>query len=318
MSDFSTVRLGGLDFAALSEIAVVDRVRTALACGVGGRIATPNVDILRQVAVDDALRSDLGTADLVVADGTPLVWASRLAGAPLPERVTGSGLIWALSQGLAADRRSVYLLGGAPRSSRSGAGAPRAAGVLKGRYPGLRVAGWASPRFGFERNTRLLSEVLDGVLAAEPDLVFVGLGFPKQERLIGLLRPLLPATWFLGCGAAINFVAGDQVRAPDWMQRHGLEWMHRLLCEPGRLANRYLKHDAPYALRLLAAAAIGREGTTRVVSAPLPVRRVVVGRHAGVGTAPLRPGRVGRHRARPRPYRRVQPARLRQVSLAGP
>jgi N-acetylglucosaminyldiphosphoundecaprenol N-acetyl-beta-D-mannosaminyltransferase len=84
--------------------------------------------------------------------------------------------------------------------------------------------------------------------------VYVGIGFPRQERVISRLRAELPTAWFLGCGAAVNFVAGDQRRAPRWMQRAGLEWAHRLTGEPGRLAGRYLRHDAPYAARLLAGA----------------------------------------------------------------
>jgi N-acetylglucosaminyldiphosphoundecaprenol N-acetyl-beta-D-mannosaminyltransferase len=86
----------------------------------------------------------------------------------------------------------------------------------------------------------------------------VGLGFLKQERIISDMRQWLPRTWFLGCGAAIGFVAGDCKRAPFWMQRSGLEWAHRLAKEPGRLAGRYLAHDAPYAMRLLAGAAVRR------------------------------------------------------------
>ena len=82
--------------------------------------------------------------------------------------------------------------------------------------------------------------------------MFVGLGFPKQEKVIARLRRDLPQAWFIGCGAAVNFVAGDVDRAPRWMQRTGLEWAHRLTTEPRRLAGRYLRHDAPYALRLLA------------------------------------------------------------------
>jgi N-acetylglucosaminyldiphosphoundecaprenol N-acetyl-beta-D-mannosaminyltransferase len=86
----------------------------------------------------------------------------------------------------------------------------------------------------------------------------VGLGFPKQERIVDRLRPQLPNAWFVGCGAAVNFVAGDVDRAPRWMQRTGLEWAHRLGTEPRRLAGRYLRHDAPYALRLLATAPVQR------------------------------------------------------------
>jgi N-acetylglucosaminyldiphosphoundecaprenol N-acetyl-beta-D-mannosaminyltransferase len=102
------------------------------------------------------------------------------------------------------------------------------------------------------------------VVEAKPDLVLVGLGFPKQERVIDALRRQLPLSWFLGCGAAIDFVAGDQVRAPGWMQRVGLEWAWRLAGNPRRLAGRYLRHDAPYALRLLGTALLRRTGFPRV------------------------------------------------------
>jgi len=255
LPDPDTVTLGGLRFAALTEGEVVHRVRTALARGIGGRIATPNVDILRQAALDASIRKDLENADLLVADGAPLVWAARLSGTPLPERVTGSGLIWALSAGLAIDGSSVFLLGGDPASN----GAGRAAARLLEHYPGLRIAGTASPRYGFDAEPRSLQKVLSRVVEAEPDLVFVGLGFPKQERLIEQLRPVLPSSWFLGCGAAINFVAGDARRAPVWMQRTGLEWAHRLASEPRRLGRRYLREDAPFAVRLLASSALRRD-----------------------------------------------------------
>jgi N-acetylglucosaminyldiphosphoundecaprenol N-acetyl-beta-D-mannosaminyltransferase len=257
LPDPDTVALGGLRFAALTEGEVVHRVRAALARGIGGRIATPNVDILRRAELDDSVRADLETADLLVADGAPLVWAARLAGTPLPERVTGSGLIWALSYGLGQDGSSVYLLGGDPSTD----GAARAADNLLGQFPSLRIAGCESPGYGFERDRRSLQAVMQRVVEAEPDLVFVGLGFPKQERLIEYLRPVLPTSWFLGCGAAINFVAGDCVRAPVWMQRSGLEWAHRLAKEPRRLARRYLREDAPYAVRLLATSAMRRDRT---------------------------------------------------------
>jgi len=255
LPDPDTVTVGGLRFAALTEGEVVHRVRTAIARGIGGRIATPNVDILRRAARDSALREDLESADLLVADGAPLVWAARLSGTPLPERVTGSGLIWALSAGLALDGSSIYLLGGDPSTG----GAGRAAARLLDQHPGLRIAGAQSPPFTFEDDPHSLQRVLSGVVEAEPDLVFVGLGFPKQERVIEQLRPVLPSSWFLGCGAAINFVAGDCTRAPVWMQRTGLEWAHRLASEPRRLGRRYLREDLPFALKLLATCALRRD-----------------------------------------------------------
>ncbi|MCW6005518.1 WecB/TagA/CpsF family glycosyltransferase [Micromonospora sp. CPCC 205371] len=250
--------LDGIEIDALTEDEVVARVREALDRGEGGRIVTPNVDILRRAGTDPEVRDYLDDATVVVADGAPLVWASKLAGTPLPERVAGSDLIWSLSAGLGQDGRSVYVLGGEPADPGFVDGAGRAAAELAAASPGLRIAGWRSPDYGFERDWYELSSVCGEVIEAKPDLVYVGIGFPKQEWLISLLRPELPFTWFLGCGAAVNFVTGDQERAPKWMQRSGLEWAHRLSNEPRRLAGRYLRHDAPYALRLLASKAVGR------------------------------------------------------------
>lgn len=264
------VNLAGEWFDAVTEAAVVDRVLSGLDQGIGGRIMTPNVDILRAAAAeqpDGPVHGYLADATLVVADGAPLVWASRLAGTPLPERVTGSGLIWSLSAALGQAQRSIYVLGGAPLdpvpdeedflavAAGMGVlpdGARRCADVLAASCPGLRVAGHHAPAFGFHTDPESYARVSADVVRAQPDLVFVGLGFPKQEQVISDLRPQLPRAWFLGCGAAVGFVAGEQRRAPIWMQRTGLEWAHRLAQEPTRLAGRYLAHDAPYALKLLA------------------------------------------------------------------
>ncbi|MEU8655691.1 WecB/TagA/CpsF family glycosyltransferase [Actinoplanes philippinensis] len=299
---FERVQLDGTGIDRITEDEVVAVVREALAHGRGGRIITPNVDILRRAAADPAVRRHLDDADLIVADGMPLVWASRLGGVPLPERVAGSSLIWSLSEGLGRDARSVFVVGGtpaslvAPKAARNAAtdgvgsaptsrvaskaarnagaggvggarasrvaskaarnvgmdGAARAAARLAETFPGLRIAGTLSPDYGFEEDEAAYAGFCATIVAARPDLVFVGLGFPKQEVVIERLRPELPGTWFVGCGAAVNFVAGDVERAPRWMQRTGLEWAHRLGVEPRRLAGRYLRHDAPYALRLLA------------------------------------------------------------------
>jgi N-acetylglucosaminyldiphosphoundecaprenol N-acetyl-beta-D-mannosaminyltransferase len=292
------VLLGGVGIDPVTETGVVEAVCAALERGAGGRIVTPNVDILRLAARSPEVRGFLADATLVVPDGAPLVWAARLAGTPLPERVCGSSLVWSLSYGLARAGRSIYLLGGAPGAgpvvspvvgpvvgpvagppvpaqgvsgrlcsahtyASAGSGARRAAAVLTAACPGLRVAGWSAPEYGFEASPDSLAVVVGDVVEAKPDLVFVGLGFPKQERVIDTLRPELPGAWFIGCGAAINFVAGDARRAPRWLQRCGLEWTHRLAAEPRRLAGRYLRHDAPYALRLLVSAATCRLGHRR-------------------------------------------------------
>jgi N-acetylglucosaminyldiphosphoundecaprenol N-acetyl-beta-D-mannosaminyltransferase len=249
---WNRIALAGVEFDCVVEADVVAHVLGELGEGRGGRIITPNVDILRRTTNDTEARHHVGSATVVVADGAPLVWASRLARKPLPARVPGSDLIWSLSAALDGTERSVYLLGGEPGT------AEIAASVLRKRFPALTVSGFDSPPFGFDTDPDTLEVVCRRAAEAKPDVVFVGLGFPKQERLINRLHDRLPATWFMGCGAAIGFVAGVRRRAPDWMQRTGLEWVHRLITEPRRLMRRYLVEDMPFAVRLLTTSALGR------------------------------------------------------------
>ncbi|HEX2312976.1 MAG TPA: WecB/TagA/CpsF family glycosyltransferase, partial [Thermomonospora sp.] len=198
------VVLRGLPFDALTEEQVVARVAAALERGDGGRIVTPNIDIVRQALRDPDAFALVTGADVVVADGMPIVWAARLGRRPLPGRVTGAGLIWSLSAAMARCGRSVYLLGGGPP------GVPeRAAERLAERCPGLVVAGAHAPEMGFDADPAKVAEVRDRLVKADPDVVFVGLGFPRQDRLGDVLRRDLPRAWFVGCGAAIPFAAGE-------------------------------------------------------------------------------------------------------------
>jgi N-acetylglucosaminyldiphosphoundecaprenol N-acetyl-beta-D-mannosaminyltransferase len=246
------VEVGGLPIDPLTEEQVVERVRAELQAGRGGWIATPNVDHLRHASRDPRLAELIRSAPISVADGAPVVWAAKLAGRPIPARVTGADLLWSLSAAAAEDGRSVYLLGGEP-------GVPeRAAAALQGRFPKLTIAGTCSPPRGFELDPDELSKCRDGVVDAHPDIVFVGLGFPKQEHIITGFTHLLPSTWWLGCGAALPFAAGDLQRAPTWMRPLGLEWLFRLVHEPRRLFRRYLREDAPFAVVLLAGALLTR------------------------------------------------------------
>jgi N-acetylglucosaminyldiphosphoundecaprenol N-acetyl-beta-D-mannosaminyltransferase len=218
----------------------------ALAAGRGGCIVTPNLDHLRRLARDAGLRDRYALADLRVADGMPLVWASRLQKTPLPARVAGSDLIWSLSAAAAARGLSVFLLGGDPGT------AEEAARRLRSEWPTLRVAGTACPPFGFEQRPELVDGLARALLQARPDLVYVGLGSPKQEALIERLRHTLPHAWWMGVGVSFSFVSGRVRRAPGWVRRIGFEWLHRLAQEPRRLAGRYLIDDLPYGAGLLA------------------------------------------------------------------
>ncbi|MBF8188860.1 WecB/TagA/CpsF family glycosyltransferase [Nonomuraea sp. K274] len=244
--------MGGVEVDAVTEEEVVEWVGAELEAGRGGRIVTPNIDICRAAATDPALRELVCSADLVVADGMPLVWAARLLGTPVPRRVTGADLIWSLSELAARRGWPVYLLGGPPGVAR------KAADELMSCYPRLKVCGVHAPPYHFDATPEGSERVRRKVIAAQPRLVFVGLGFPRQDRLVADLREELPGAWFLGCGAAIAFAAGTVPRAPEWLRRAGLEWAFRLVSEPGRLARRYLVDDLPFAVRLLSGCLVTR------------------------------------------------------------
>lgn len=220
-----------------------------LAAGEGGWVVTPNLDHLRRLVRIREFQRLCSGADLRVADGMPLVWASWLKGTPLPGRVAGSSLISTLAAAAATHRRSIYLLGGSPGT------AAAAAAVLKRRHPELAIAGVSCPPPGFEDDPARVDALRGSLVAAAPDLVFVGLGSPKQEWLIHELRRELPRTWWLGLGISFSFLSGAVRRAPGWMQRSGLEWLHRLAQEPRRLARRYLVHGVPFAMYLLTVSA---------------------------------------------------------------
>ena len=236
------VDLLGMKFDALSSGDVVQRVMDGIRGGTGGWIMTPNLDHLRRFVREPQVRHYFSGPDLVVADGQPLVWASYLQGTPLPGRVAGSDLISSVSAAAADVDCRVFLLGGAGHSS-SGA-----ATTLTERYPGLQVVGTHCPPMGFESDTAV-QHAINCVVAAAPDIVFVGLPFPKADALILRLKARLPRTWLFGLGVSFSFITGDVRRAPIWMQKSGCEWAWRLSQEPGRLSRRYIVDGIPFALR---------------------------------------------------------------------
>lgn len=240
----------GVALHPVTAAEALDHIAASAAAGRGGWVLTPNLDIVRRLCSEPETAALCEPVTLRLADGMPLVWASRLRRTPLPERVPGSDLIWSLSGRAADEGLSVFLLGGNPGA------ADAAASELTARYPTLKVAGTECPPNGFEGDPAYLDRLCERLIAAAPNIVYVALGFPKQERLIARLRPLLPRAWFLGIGISFSFVSGEVRRAPRWMQAAGLEWVHRLAQEPSRLARRYLVYGLPFAARLLAASVV--------------------------------------------------------------
>jgi N-acetylglucosaminyldiphosphoundecaprenol N-acetyl-beta-D-mannosaminyltransferase len=197
------------------------------------QVATANVDFVINAIRDRSLQEMLCSCDLVVPDGMPIVWASRLMGAKLKERVSGVDLIPRLAELASKRSYGIYFLGASERSSR------RAAEALKQRFPDLRIVGRYSPPV-----TSLAEMDHEGILRrieeAQPDVLLVAMGHPKQERWLAMHRHRLKVPVCMGVGASLDFLAGEVSRAPLWMQSAGLEWLYRATQEPRRLAQRYL------------------------------------------------------------------------------
>ncbi len=249
MDNKTRISLQDVAFDAITETDACAQILRGISSGRGGFIVTANLDHLRRCRRSPVYRDLVARADLVVADGMPLVWASRLQGTPLPERVAGSTMCLSLAQQLAAHHRSVFLLGGNPGV------AEQSAKRLLSWYPGLEIAGTHCPEYGFEKVPQQMDAIRESIERASPDIVYVALGSPKQEELIDRLRADFPKVWWMGVGISLSFIAGDVSRAPRWMQQWGMEWFHRMMQEPRRLSHRYLVDGIPFALDLFAESA---------------------------------------------------------------
>jgi N-acetylglucosaminyldiphosphoundecaprenol N-acetyl-beta-D-mannosaminyltransferase len=237
------VRFGSIWIDSLTSAAALHEIEQLVRRGDGGAVFTPNVDHVVTAEDDAAFRAAYARASLSLVDGQPLVWASRLLGLPLPERISGADLVDPLMQ--LAGRRGwrIFLVGGSK-------GAARAAAESFRQRHGVGVAGVEDGRVGLEATAAdeaLLSRIAD----ARPHLVLVALGAPKQELWIDARRQRLAPAVAVGVGATLDFISGAVSRAPPWMRRAGLEWVYRLVQEPGRLARRYLWND-PRFLAILA------------------------------------------------------------------
>jgi N-acetylglucosaminyldiphosphoundecaprenol N-acetyl-beta-D-mannosaminyltransferase len=199
-------------------------------------VVTPNVDHIVQLQDNPRLRQAYAGASLVIADGWPLVAFARLCKNPLPERIPGSDLVTQLFAAAKPDRPlRTFLLGAAPGV------AERAAERIKQKWPNVIVVGVHSPPLGFEHDAGRCAEILQLVADAAPDLLVVGFGAPKQEIWLHTYQQHLSVKAAIAGGATIDFLAGEQSRAPRWVQRICLEWLYRIGTDPRRLALRYLR-----------------------------------------------------------------------------
>ena len=236
--DFRKVNLFDLNIAAVTYGEAVQAL-TGAAQRRDGRariVVTPNVDHVTRLDGMPEFRRQYATADFIFADGMPVIWASRILGRPLPERVTGADLFVSMCEMAQEKGSRVMLLGGMPGTEED----------LKSRfaqfYPRLNIEIMA-PSMKFDPTGAEGEAFAQRVRAVAPDIVFVCVGMPKQEKWAFHFAPTLPGGIVLCVGAAMEFAIGLQRRAPMFFQRAGLEWLWRLATNPTRLWRRYLVED---------------------------------------------------------------------------
>ena len=243
--DRNYVDVAGIHIDCLTRAEVRSRIVELVQSGRPHQVVTVNTDFLNIGHRDPGFIDLLNAAAVSVPDGMPLLWLSQLLGRPLPERITGTDLLMD-SAGLAAEHGwSLFLLGAAPGV------AQEAARRLSERFPGLRIAGTYSPPIYEGRNRLLEARMVDVVRAARPDMLFVAMGAPKQECWIYEELEALGVPVCIGIGGVLNFITGRIPRAPQMLQRAGLEWLFRLVLEPRRLWRRYLVEDTQALMRVL-------------------------------------------------------------------
>ena len=229
-------RVFGVEIDTIDATTAIDRIVGWCRTGERGYVVTANVDHTITLRHDPAFRAAYAGARMVLADGAPLVLASRLGGPRLPERVAGSDLVRPLCAAAAAHGLSVFLLGTTLETL------AHAARQLTKTTPGLQIAGVYAPPFGFGPDAPENAEIADCLASCRPDILLIALGAPKQEiwahRWIGHLEVHIA----LCIGASLDFIAGSQLRAPVWVRNLGLEWLHRAVSQPSRLGPRYLKN----------------------------------------------------------------------------
>jgi N-acetylglucosaminyldiphosphoundecaprenol N-acetyl-beta-D-mannosaminyltransferase len=224
-------------------------------------VCTGNLDHLTMLHKDRDFRAIYAKAALVLADGMPIIWLSKLAArrnrgvTPLRERVAGSDLFWELGRVSAQNGLRLFLLGGMPGA------AERAANALRERHPGAVVCGTYCPPFETFHTPVEQARIEAKIREAAPDVLLVGLGAPKQEKWIADHKDAVQVPVSIGVGGSFEMAAGMVKRAPLWAQRCGMEWVCRMSQDPRRLVRRYLGRDLPFLFLLLARTLLGSTGT---------------------------------------------------------
>lgn len=236
-------RVLGTPVAATSRDAACAELERWIAEGRREYVVLANVHLVETARRNPSVADALEHAGLVLPDGAPVAWWVRCAAGSQAERVTGSDVFEELCRRSPAAGYRHFFYGSTPETL------DLLRGLVARRYPGIEICGALSPPFS--PRVELRDDDLAAIAAARPDIIWVGLGAPKQELWMRLARERLETPLILGVGAVFDFASGRTRRAPHWAQRLGLEWAHRVMREPRRLTGRYLTTNTTFALAIL-------------------------------------------------------------------
>lgn len=243
-ADLKRVNVLGVGISVINLQTALRAVADALERRRGGYVCVTGVHGVMEAQEDATFRGILNRAFLNTPDGMPMVWAGRVAGFREMNRVYGPDLMLDVCEFTRDKSFTHFLYGGADGV------APELQRRLEQRFPGIKIAGVFTPPFR-ALNAEEETEMAARIRAAKPDIIWVGLSTPKQEKFMARYYEKLGATLMFGVGAAFDFHAGRVRQAPRWMQRSGLEWFFRLCSEPRRLWRRYLKNNPRFVIRIL-------------------------------------------------------------------
>ncbi len=243
--EWESIRILGVRIDLVDYTLTTDIMRECISNRtMGNYICVTPVHPIMVSRSDQDLREALENSKLSVPDGMPVVWAARLLGGKIQDRVYGPNLMLRACAMAECEGYSVFLYGGKPETL------IKLKNELADRFPNLRIAGSYSPPF-----RKLLpkeeEEIIQAINSASPDLLFIGLGAPKQEKWMARHCPKMNVPVTIGVGAAFDFLSGEKKQAPAWMQSRGLEWIFRLINEPKRLLVRYLVYNPLFILFFL-------------------------------------------------------------------
>lgn len=215
----------------------IDAIGLMIAAEKKSYIVAINVDVVMKIENDPYLKKVVDCADMVLVDGKPLVWISKLHGKPLKAKISGSDLVPLLCKVAVQKKYRVFIIGG-----KDGI-AVQAKQRLERKLPGIHIVGTYAPPLGFEKNEKELDKINYIISKAHPDLLIACFGCPKQEKWIYENIDKYDAKVSICAGATVDFMAGNVKRAPRWMRDHGFEWLYRFSQEPKRLFKRYFIDD---------------------------------------------------------------------------